>query len=218
MGYYSLNVPFGDPRFGKAFPCECTAAARAARLQAVCGLNVDEQRVTLDDVIEAGPGTAAMLAAAHAFVAQPAGLLTLWGKCGNAKTLILQGIVNESIGAGRVAVYVTCLDLLEYIREAYNERQDGRYESAWKRLESFAAVDVLCIDEVDKVKASDWVVERESSLFDKRYRSGLARLSGTVLAMNTNPDRLPDWIYSRLSDGRNRILENRDPDMRRLMK
>ncbi len=218
MGFYSLNVPIGDPRFGKTYPCECTAPQRAARLQAISGLNPEEQHITLADIFESGPGTYAMLAAARAFVERPAGMLTLWGGPGNAKTLTLQGIINESIRAGRLAVYVTMLDLIEYIREAYNERNDNRYESAWKRLEKFAGVDILCIDEVDKVKTSDWTIERETALFDKRYRSGLARMSGTVLAMNANPDRLPDWIYSQLSDGRNRIIENRDPDMRRLMR
>ncbi len=218
LGVYSLNVPLGDPRYGKLFDCECTAAFRAARLQQISGLNPDEQQITLNDVIESGPGTAAMLTAARSFVAQPAGFLTLWGGPGNAKTLTLQGIVNECIQHNIMAVYVTCLDLLDYLREAFNEKQDGRYESAWKRMERFTNIQVLCIDEVDKVKPSEWTIERETAIFDKRYRQGLACRAGTVLAMNANPDRLPDWIYSRLSDGRNRIIENRDPDMRRLMR
>jgi len=218
LGVYSLNVPLGEPRYGKLFDCECTSAYRATRLQQISGLNADEQHVTLGDVIESGPDTAAMLAAARSFVAQPTGILTLWGGPGNAKSLVLQGVVNECIQHNVMAVYVTCLDLLDYIREAFNDKQDGRYESAWKRMERFANVQVLCIDEVDKVKASEWAIERETAIFDKRYRLGLARQSGTVLAMNANPDRLPEWIFSRLSDGRNRIIENHDPDMRRLMR
>jgi len=172
----------------------------------------------LSDVSEAGPGTAAMLAAAREFVAQPSRMLTLWGGAGNAKTLILQAVVNECIERGVMAVYVTMLDLLEYIREAYQEGQEGRYGSAWSRMDRVTAVPVLAIDEVDKIKATEWAIERETAILDKRYRLGLARHVGTLLAMNTNPDRLPEWISSRLADGRNRIVHNDDPDMRRLMK
>jgi DNA replication protein DnaC len=217
LGVYSPNVPIGHPLFGKLIDCECTAPDRANRLQAVSGLNEQERQVMLADIFEAGPGTAEMLACARTFVALPAGIITVWGGSGNAKTLMLQGIVNETIRAGRVAVYITMLDLLDYIREAYSEKVDNRYASAWRRMEKFGNVDVLCIDEVDKVKLSDWTIERETALFDKRYRLGLARRVGTVLAMNESPARLPDWIYSRLRDGRNRIIENRDPDLRGLM-
>lgn len=218
LGVYTLNVPSNDPRFGKLFDCECTAAYRAGRLQAICGLNREELRVTLDDVIGVGPGTSAMLAAAQAFVARPVGILTIWGVPGNAKTLVLQGIVNTCTAQGVLAIYVTFFDLVNYVRDAFNEQRDGRYESAYQRLMRFAAARVLVIDEVDKVKVTDWTVELETAIFDRRYRDGLAGLTGTVLAMNSNPDRLPEWIYSRLRDGRNHIVENRDPDMRRLMR
>lgn len=172
----------------------------------------------LGDVIESGPGTVDMLLAARAFVEHPAGILTLWGGSGNAKSLVLQAVVNECIKRGRAAVYVTMLDLIEYIREAYNAPDDDRRGSAWQRMERYATIPILCIDEVDKVKPSEWTIERETAIFDKRYRLGLARQAGTLLAMNSNPDRLPDWIYSRLSDGRNKIIRNTDPDMRSLMR
>lgn len=214
LGYLSANVEINDPIFGKLLPCDCTAAYRASLLQTISGLTGDELAARLDDVRTAGPGTAAMLSAARSFLEKPAGMLTLWGGVGNAKTLILQAVVNECIEQGVMAVYVTMLDLLEYIREAYN----GQAESAWRRLDRFATVPVLAIDEVDKVKVSDWSLERETSLFDKRYRLGVSRMAGTLIAMNVNPDRLPEWIYSRLCDGRNQIIHNTDPDMRRLMK
>jgi len=40
---------------------------------------------------------------------------------------------------------------------------------------------------------------------------------GTVIAMNESPDALPQWISSRLRDGRNRIVHNADPDVREMM-
>jgi len=218
QGYYSVSVPLNHQLFGKVLDCPCTAPARSARLQATCGLNSAERSITLDDIAAAGPGTRQMVKAAQAFIETPRGFLTLWGGPGNAKTMVLQAIVNQAIGLGRMAVYITMLDLLDYIREAYAERQSQIHESASRRLSRYANVEVLCIDEVDKVKTTDWTVERETALFDIRYRSGLVWSAGTVLAMNANPATLPDWIYSRLSDGRNTIIENADPDLRRYMK
>jgi hypothetical protein len=104
------------------------------------------------------------------------------------------------------------------VREAFNEVGDGRYESAYKRMMKIATCSILSIDELDKVKITDWTQELQTAIFDRRYRDGLARKSGTILAMNSAPDRLPEWIYSRLSDGRNRIIHNPDQDMRRLMR
>lgn len=219
LGFFGVNVPVGDPRFGQLFPCECTASYRASLLQSISGLTGDELALTLDDVHPAGTGTAQMLAAARSFLEAPAGMLTLWGGVGNAKTLILQAVVNEFVKSGVMAVYITMLDLLDYVRAAYDESESTReHGSACKRLDRFATVPVLAVDEVDKVKASDWTIERQSALFDKRYRFGVSRMAGTLLAMNKDPHTLPEWISDRLYDGRNIVIHNADPSMRRAMR
>ncbi len=208
-------MPVSDPRFGKLLLCECAAPDRAARLQKICGLTPIEQMTRLDDIIEAGPGTAAMLSAARSFLSKPFGFLTLWGHVGTAKTLLLQAIVNESVQRNMTAIYCPMFNLVSYVRDAFN---DGEGTSAYRRLVQFADAEVLAIDEVDKLRVSDWTLELETALFDQRYRGGLARKSGTILAMNSDPKLLPEWIYSRLSDGRNQIVQNQDPDLRPLMK
>lgn len=218
LGYFSVNVPITDPRFGRAFPCECTAAYRSALLQRISGLTGDELALTLDDVLPSGPGTAQMLTTARLFLNYPAGILTLWGGVGNAKTLILQAVVNECIQRGVMAVYITMLDLLEHVRDAYSEKDAGEYGTACKRLDRFATVPVLAIDEMDKIKSTDWAVERETSLIDKRYRLGISRMAGTLIAMNKDPHSLPEWISDRLYDGRNTVIHNTDPSMRKVMK
>ncbi len=77
---------------------------------------------------------------------------------------------------------------------------------------------VLAIDEFDKLKVTEWYEEFETMLMSRRYRDAVDGLSGTVLAMNSDPAKLPEHIYSRLSDGRNLILHNTDPDLRSLMR
>lgn len=218
LGVFSINVPTNDRRFGLLFPCECTAAYRASLLQRISGLTGDELAQRLDDVRPAGPGTARMLDAARSFLEVPSGMLTLWGGVGNAKTLILQATVNECIQLGVMAVYITMTDLLDHVRDAYSEKDAGEYGSASRRLDRFATVPVLAIDELDKVKATDWALERETALIDKRYRLGMSRMAGTLLAMNKDPHTLPEWIRDRLFDGRNTVIHNVDPSMRGMMR
>jgi len=195
-------------------PCHaCEPQRRSQALQAISGLNPDERCIRLDDIGATGGATDEMLAAARLFLIEPRGILTLWGGPGNAKTMILQAIVNECLERSTQAVYVTLYDLAGYVREAF--RDDS--ESAWQRVRRFQSVRVLCIDEFDKLKPTEWVQELETAIVDHRYRNGLASLCGTAIAMNESPGALPQWISSRLRDGRNRIVHNTDPDVRTMM-
>lgn len=193
---------------------DCIGWRQAERLQAMCGLNDAERKITLFSIAPNGQDTTRMVQAAQTFIAQPAGFLTIYGSCGNAKTLILQAVVNAMLSQGVAAIYTTFYDLVNWIREAYNDREN---ESAWRRVKRLQDVRVLCIDELDKVKQSEWVSEVETQLLDARYRDGIAGLSGTLLAMNGNIDLLSDHLESRLRDGRNVLIQNNDPDMRRVM-
>jgi hypothetical protein len=71
---------------------------------------------------------------------------------------------------------------------------------------------------MDKVKKTEWVMEVETQLLDARYRDAIAGARGTVLAMNCSPEQLSDHLFSRLRDGRNSMIENRDPDLRTMLK
>lgn len=196
---------------------DCATWRRAERIQAMCGLNNEERKVTLADVIHSGHDTGVMVSAAQSFIREPVGMLTIHGGVGNGKTLALQSIVNGCLLNDVMAIYTTGYDLVNHVREAFSLDSN----SARLRVKEFCAVTVLAIDEVDKVRFTDWVIELQSAIFDRRYRDGLARKCGTVLAMNKPPHECFgewDWIISRLSDGRNTIVENHDPDMRRLMR
>lgn len=215
-GYYSLKITdHEDPRFGKLFHCECTAGARSARLQSISGLTPGERLVSLDDIEPTGGMTDLIVDVARSFVKRPAKIMTVWGGSGNAKTLILQGIVNACAERHVEAVYIEMKDLVDYVR-ALHQGRDGD-EDAYQFIQRLKAVPVLAIDEFDKLKVTEWYEEFETMLMSRRYRDALDGLSGTVLALNSDPASLPDHIYSRLADGRNLILHNTDPDLRSLM-
>jgi len=219
IGHYRLEVPYGDPRFGKLFRCPCKGQEDAERLQRLSGLTNTERLITLDQ-IETGdrPGTLAMVDQCREFIHHPYGMMTVWGGSGNAKTMALQAVVNHFINANTEAVYVTAFDLISYIRSAFiktdkNDLQinDG---SAYQRLIRFEHVRILAVDEFDKINVTAWVQEQLTDLIDRRYRLAQDEQAGTLIAMNDDPRNQPSWIYSRLAQ--NTIIHNADSDMRPL--
>jgi hypothetical protein len=203
----------------------CAALAAQARLDALSGLFPSERAVSLDAIAPNGPDTARILAMARRYCHRPWGLWTLWGGFGNAKTLVLQAIVNHFRRGGQLAIYVRFHDLLDHIRAGHAPDAD---HSARQRYQRLLRVRVLAIDELDKARITPYAHEFRTLLLDDRYRYALEPDSAvqrhTLLALNSNPAHLPPHIYDRLRDGRfgctidgiwhPGITCNRDPSMR----
>lgn len=170
--------------------------------------------VSLDQVIMRGD-TTKMVEIAREFVKNPYGVLTFWGGEGNGKTLVLQAVVNEMRWKyGHIGVYITFADLMDYIREGFNQEADV---PARQRYDQIVAAPVLAIDEVDKVNITSWGNEFRTRFFDDRYRRGCYGECYTLFAMNWDPREMPEYIYGRLADGRNLIFHNRDDSFRPAM-
>lgn len=213
FGFARGDFPVGHPQFGRLVRCTCKAREDAERLQRLSGLTESERAVKLSDIKTAGrPQTRAMVTACAKFLDQPYGTLVIHGTSGNAKTVALQACVNALVSVGVEAVYITAFDLIAHIREAFNEKQEVKSESAYDRIVRFGTVPFLAIDEFDKLKMTDWVQEQITDLIDRRYRLGCDNQAGTMVAMNGDPRDLPVWIYSRLSQGE--IIRNNDSDLR----
>lgn len=208
----------GEPRGSwPAQPCpDCAMKRKAERLQAFSNMTQREREATLDDIQAAhGTDTWRMIQAARNFIDQPYGILTIYGTCGNAKTVTLQAIVNALVSRGVGAVYLPFYDVVSYVKQAF---QKDAQDSAWDRLGKIQRINVLCIDEVDKVKQTEWVAELQTELFDLRYRRGISGECGTVLAMNGDIEQLEPHLRSRVKDGRNVTIYNGDRDMRPLVR
>lgn len=128
--------------------------------------------------------------------------------------MALLAVINHFREAGKKAVYVTMFDLISYIQDAYNNDKTVKDDGAYSRLLQFANYEILAIDEFDKMRVTEWVLDQITKLIDQRHRLAMDEQTGTLIAMNGDPIQLPDWIYSRLSDGRNRIICNHDNDLR----
>jgi DNA replication protein DnaC len=142
------------------------------------------------------------------FIESPNGFLSVFGPCGNAKTLLLQAIVNACISRGIEARYMTAHELLDHLREAFDPKVQ---ETDIGRIHRLAKVQVLCIDELDKAKNTEWAADMQNHLINERYRN--ARVLGTVFAWNGDLSTLP-WpaVVSRMSEFP--CIHNEDKDMR----
>ena len=218
IGYLRGDYALGHPDFGKAQACKCLNRSTATRVQRLNRMRPAELALRLADIdLDVGEdGTRRMVAAARAFLADPTGMLTICGSPGNAKSMALMAVVNELNARGVPALYITMFDLVGYVRQAFYKDQHGNIlvgsDDAYGRLKWFSGVQVLAVDEFDKIKTTDWVLEQMTDLVDERYRSAETR--GTIFAMNAGVQKLPDWIASRLLDGRNRLVVNQDADLR----
>jgi hypothetical protein len=216
-------------------PCPDTAgvhrAAEIERLSRISGLLPEELALRLDDVSERGntsgietlsveelvqrQDTAAMLELARRFVEEPRGFLILHGRYGNAKTLIVQAVVNEFRERhGVVGTYVRMHDLLEHVRAGYAPNAEDDARARYERLKSLP---ILAIDEFDAARMTDFAYEFRTAFLDDRYRLAVTRRAHTLFAMNCDPAELPGDLYDRLRDGRFVVFHNADVSMRPAM-
>ncbi len=212
LGWYKLDLPPGDPRFGQLQPCECRSEERLAKLAGLSGLKDHEQDIRLGDLVNYDSVTNELIRLARGFVNAPRGWLYLWGGPGNGKSLALQAIVNELTRGGVPAIYTTFSDLLDLMRETFGDGAGESYQARFQRLQS---VRVLAIDELDKVNDTKFVWEFRSKLMDHRYRDGIGGATATLFASNKAPEEhLPGWLLSRVEDGRFQVFHDEGGDVR----
>jgi hypothetical protein len=227
-GYLGLDhvtmVPCPDP-------VGIHQAAEIKQLSRISGLLPEELALRLDGVSGRGDtagvetlsvdqlvrrqDTVAMLELARRFVEEPWGFMVLHGRYGNAKTLILQAVVNEfGERRGDVGTYVRMRDLLEYVRAGYASNAGDDARTRYERLKSLP---ILAIDEFDAARMTDFAYEFRTAFLDDRYRLAVTRRAHTLFAMNGDPAELPGDLYDRLRDGRFVVFHNADVSMRPAM-
>jgi len=188
-------------------PCpDCNKAT----VDGLCGLNPDERMIRLADIVidSNRPGTTAMVNVARKFIDNPVGFLSIHGGFGNGKTTVIMATVNALIDRGIEARYMTAAELLNHCRATFNtETKQNDYQV----LQRFAAVPVLCIDEMDKLRGTEYAREIQQELLNIRYRE--AGRIGTVLAWNGDLNALDfPAIRSRLQEFI--VVHNEDSDLR----
>jgi DNA replication protein DnaC len=122
------------------------------------------------------------------YPAEKAGLLFV-GPVGIGKTHLACATLRELVLAGHSGLFYSYPDLLTEIRRTYNDNgglkhftdPDGnRWETESQILSHVINVDVLLLDELGKVKASEWVLDKIREIIGGRY----ARKNTTLITTN----------------------------------
>lgn len=145
--------------------------------------------------------------AAVALLNRGHGWLYLWGHHGLGKTLLLKTAVAAWIrtfeGNG---CYTRMSEIIDHLRAAYANKDQPLSVASEERLEWWANVPLLAIDEVERLRMTDFAAEQQFVLFDRRYEAALAHKNMTIFAGNEAPSQLPEPLADRIYDGRFEVV------------
>ena len=165
------------------------------------GMQEDELSLTWDKIM---PDISDAIEGANAV--QPAyeqgyGMIMLWGTWGQGKTLIGKILTAAAIRDGKRAAYANMSRVLDNIRQSFDERENKTTELI-RRMEWWIGLDVLFLDELDKINGTEWAESIVFELIDRRYTRAVREEAVTVIASNKSDGQLDGYLRSRLHDAR----------------
>jgi DNA replication protein DnaC len=131
--------------------------------------------------------------AARTFAAEPKGWLVLSGPSGSGKTHLAAAIVNERIGHGCPAFYITTPDLLDHLRSSFNPDSEVPYDEFFDRVRN---APLLVLDDLGAQSSTPWAKEKLDQLLTSRFNSELPTVIVTIMPVETLDERL----RTRLTD------------------
>lgn len=213
-GYYRLEIDdIHDPRFGKLQMCPNIDIAKMPGSSRY-GLETEELSALSWSSVMAFDDSRSLYAMekVRAVLERGWGLIYLYGDHGQAKSLILKIAVAEYLRKNRQAAYANMIDILDFVRMAYDENNPNQESQI--RLEWYAMLPLLAIDEFDRTEKNPWTSTRTFKLFDDRVEAALLRKKITLLASNLRPEKLDSYYSSRVRDGRFECIPLFGPDAR----
>lgn len=208
FGWVRFDREVGDPLFGKMSLCPNLLSSA---LGGDSGLNERELKLSWSAVSEINQAGAAVAAIKRTFE-RGRGWVYLWGQPGLGKTLILTVAIAEMIRSGRPGVYTRMADILDDLRKGFGDDQPKGEEQ--RRVDRWASLPLLAIDELDRVRSSEYSDEKRFALLDRRYQAALRGNSITLLASNRDPRGFDDYLSSRIFDGRFSVVKLAGADVR----
>ena len=190
-----MNVPYGNPSFGKSILCSCLEnrqkILRQQQLRQAADLDAFRNCTfkTFDYRI---PGVQEAVRVSLAYALHPQGWLLLVGPCGCGKTHLAAAIANQFLENGISVFFTTAPDLLDSLRAALvvTERYTQLYN--WVR-----EVELLVLDDLGAQQPSAWSNEKLLQLLE--YRTTLA-LPTIITAVPKELQELDERLRSRLTD------------------
>lgn len=216
LGWYVLDVPPTDGRFGKPIRCTCRRQGDILRLAEQLRGRAGVSEADLKNYsfgtfdlasLVVAPGTSAVAVrrqmqrvydACVAWAASPRNMLVLSGPVGCGKTHLAFAIVGALLEAKVPVFWATVPDLLDVLRGAIGA---GDYE---QQLQTVRAVQVLVLDDLGVQHDTSWAQQVLFQVIDWRWRYALPTVVTTNVPLDVrNPGVLGARLTSRLLDARN---------------
>ena len=207
FGFVSRRVPLGHPDFGEVFPCRACRSSEEgqARLQRYATLPRNLRCSRFED-FEPREGTGEARQAAQNFAAGPDASrghwgLTLCGPVGLGKSTLLTCIGNQMLAQGYAVKYGFVPEMMDAFRASFGDDSEVTYDEL---LRAYTAADVLLLDDITELRATDFARDALTRLVDQRYRDGGLFVATTNLDVDTMAKvwgyRLADRLFDTGSD------------------
>jgi DNA replication protein DnaC len=132
------------------------------------------------------------------------GWVFLHGSYGTGKTYLLKIAVAEYLRQNKTSAYTRMAEIIDHLRQAFDPKIE---ESDSERLDWWSYIPLLAIDEFDRVRETEYGIERRFILMDRRYEEACRQKSITLMASNEPPDELPGYLRDRINDGRFSVIK-----------
>lgn len=124
--------------------------------------------------------------------------LLIWGPYGNGKSHLAAAAAHAVQTSGKTVVFQTMPELLERIRQTFNDRQNKETER--DIMYALQNCDLLVLDDIGAEKVSDWVQDVLFRIVDGRYRQKKPILYTTNLKPSELKDKVGPRIYDRIAE------------------
>ena len=194
VGWVYLDVPQGDSRRGKAFPCKCSKMGweerRLAAMMKFCGLPDNASDLTFENY-QVKPGLEDAYQGAMQLISGQISFLTLIGPVNTGKTHLAIAVCQEFIKQNIPAKYAFTPLLLDHLRNTYDKDASMSFVDFFDR---YCRVPLLVLDDIYKERVTEWGEEKLTSLINSRYMDRKA----TIFTSNKPLSAMADAIQSRL--------------------
>jgi DNA replication protein DnaC len=194
--YLRVEVPFGDPFFGRPIPCECLVREQDERsfsdLERFSQLDPFRNK-TFANFDNKVPGVDKAFNYARKFAVDPQGWLVMIGPAGCGKTHLAAAIANHALANRIQALFTVVPDLLDHLRAAFAPTSEILFDELFERVRS---VPLLILDDLGTEYPTPWAREKLYQFLNYRYNCYMP----TVVTSNRSLESLDERIHSRMSD------------------
>jgi DNA replication protein DnaC len=110
--------------------------------------------------------------------------LILYGQWGAGKTHLAAAVLHKAMEANRRAYFRVWPDYLQRLQNSWGNRDNPDAEQEQDIIKELQKGDIVCIDDLDKRKPTDWVKGVLFPALNHRYTHNLA----TIVTLNFSPE------------------------------